>query len=114
MESNSLTDMVQNGFRVAVGATAAVIEAIQDPYKRDELARDWAEKGAETEQEARNFVDTLMNQPRSPGSSAPPPPAPGYEPTTPADTATEAELERLTDQIAALRQELERLRSEEV
>ena len=126
MDSNNLTQLLQKGLRVTLGATASLIEVLQDPEKREQnlarlrsdlsqLAEEWDTKGAMTEQEARNFVDTLLeqrNRQQAPSS---------YDPTTQASTATatptappdvQLELQELTAQIAAIRTELEKLRNE--
>jgi len=122
MNSDSLVQLLQKGFRVTLGATASLIEVLQDPEKRDEnlaklrlewsqLAEEWAEKGEITEQEARNFVDNFLskqNNQSSAGSSG----TTGSTTTTPtAPPNVQTDLEELTAQIAAIRAELEKLRS---
>ena len=73
MNSDTIVEQLQKGFRVTLGATASLVEVLQDPSKRDEniaklsqewsqLSADWAEKGEVTEQEARSFVDTILTQ----------------------------------------------------
>lgn len=122
MESQNLTDLLQQGLRVTLGATASLIEILQDPQKRDEnlnklktdlsqLADEWAEKGAVTEQEARSFVDTLLEQRQHNAPSD----APSSETTATDSTPTASPdiqlgLQELTAQIAAIRAELEKLR----
>lgn len=122
MNSDTLVQILQKGFRVTLGATATLIEVLQDPQKRNEnlsklqaewsqLSEEWAEKGAVTEQDARNFVDNLITKQRSesagstPGSSSPG----ATTPTAPPDIQTD--LHELTAQIAAIRAELEKLRN---
>jgi polyhydroxyalkanoate synthesis regulator phasin len=145
MNSDTLIQMLQKGFRVTLGATTSlvevvqdserrtenltrlqqectqtatsIVEAIQNPQKREEnlnrlqqewnqLSDEWVVKGEATEQEARTFVNTLLNQ-RS-----------GQQSTSgsgTAKTATEPtvspemqnELQELIDQIASVRTELE-------
>lgn len=128
MNSDNLTELLTKGFRVTLGAASSLVEILQDPEKRDEnltklsselnqLAQDLAEKGEVTEQEARNLVDSLLKQP---GKSQ------SQETTTKSEivdiSATpapenpppvEADLQDLTSQIAALRAELEKLRSQD-
>jgi polyhydroxyalkanoate synthesis regulator phasin len=119
MNSETLIQLLQNGFRVTLGATASLIEVVQDPQRRQEnlsklrqewseLSEEWAAKGESTEQDARNFVDTVLSQRRaqSPYPSTP---------TTPTPTApsVQTELQELTAQIATIRAELEKLRSQE-
>lgn len=119
MNSETLIQLLQNGFRVTLGATASLIEVVQDPQKRHEnlsklrqewsqLAEEWAVKGESTEQDARDFVDTVLSQRRAqnPYSSSV---------TTSVSTApsVQTELQELTAQIATIRAELEKLRSQE-
>ncbi|MBD2098081.1 hypothetical protein H6F90_23710 [Trichocoleus sp. FACHB-591] len=128
MDSNNLTYLLQKGLRVTLGATTSLIEVLQDPQKREQnlsqlrtdlsqLAEEWDAKGAMTEQEARNFVDTILEQ-RQRQQAQPP-----YDATTQAQTSTgtatpaappdvQLELQELTAQIAAIRTELEKLRSQ--
>lgn len=129
MNANDLTQLLHRGFRVTLGATASLIEILQNPHKRDEnlsklreelsqLSEEWAEKGAMTEQEARNFVDTLLERqaaqqraetstPNTSGTTA------TATSTTAASTNAQLELQELTAQIAAIRAEIERLRSQD-
>ena len=76
MNPDNLTQVIQKGFRVTLGATSFFMETLQDSNKRDEnlhklnsdfnqLTEEWAERGEMTEQEARNFVDTILNQQNS-------------------------------------------------
>jgi polyhydroxyalkanoate synthesis regulator phasin len=129
MNSDTLTELIQKGFRVTLGATATLVETLQDPQRREanlsklttelsQLAEEWETKGATTEQEARNFVDTLWreraNQATSPtaSQSAPQPPATSTGPaSTPPDV--QQDLQELTAQIAAIRAEIERLRAQD-
>lgn len=123
MDDTNLIALLQKSFHVTLGATSALIEALQDPYKREEtlarlrldfndLAQDWAAQGAVTESEARMFVNNLFHQ-SSPTSDS-------QEITT--RTATQetaatsmqnlgiqSELQSLTAQLAAIRTELEKL-----
>ncbi|XWK87339.1 MAG: hypothetical protein U7127_24570 [Phormidium sp.] len=134
MDSDSLLQLLQNGFRLSVGATAALVESLQDSQKREEflaklmqselseLAAELTNKGEITEQEAREFVDSLwerqnqpnqQNQQNSQTSSD----VPGTSATTTTDNPVvspnvQQDLQDLTTQVAALRAELEKLRSE--
>ncbi|MEA5495687.1 hypothetical protein VB834_13945 [Limnoraphis robusta Tam1] len=130
MNADNLTQILHQGFRVTLGATSSMIEMLQDSQKRSEnlekmqsqwtqLAEEWAEKGEQTELEARKFVDTLLEQQTN--SATTEPTASTY--SSPMTTTTSVsvsqptnsaqELQELTAQIAALRQELERLRGSE-
>jgi polyhydroxyalkanoate synthesis regulator phasin len=122
MNPDDIFQTLQKSFRVTLGATTAVIESIQDPYRREEnlaklrtnpaeLADELAVKGEATEREARNFVDTLMSQPMGQSSSSAPRPTAPVGPTAPADI--QADLKDLTEQIAGLRTELEQLRQQD-
>lgn len=120
MNSETLIQLLQNGFRVTLGATASLIEVVQDPQKRSEnlsklrqewsqLAEEWAVKGESTEQDARNFVDTVLTQRRAQN------PYPSTSPPMPTSTppSVQTELQELTVQIATIRAELEKLRNQE-
>jgi polyhydroxyalkanoate synthesis regulator phasin len=127
MSSDNLVQTLQTGFRITVGATASLLESLQDDRKREEnletlklewtqIADKWAEKGEQTEQEARNFVDAVISQGQSATSRPPTDSASSSAPETPAtdaDTAVQTELQELTEQIATLRKELEQLRERE-
>jgi len=124
MNPDDVLQTLQKGFRVTLGATTALVESIQNPQRREEnlaklktnpnqLADELAVKGEATEQEARTFVDGLLaqrsGQPDSGGSSftrsAPSGPT--------ASPEVQADLQDLTTQIAAMREELERLRQQD-
>lgn len=127
MNSDNLVQSLQNGLRVTLGATASLIEVLQDPQKRNEnltklsqewnqLAEEWAEKGKVTEQEARNFVDSMLAQRHHAASTDPTSPATATAPTDTSPTAPpdiQLELQELTAQIAAIRAELEKLRNQD-
>lgn len=124
MNSNNLLELVQKGFRVTLGATASLVESVQDTQKREQnlellksdvnlVVQQLAEKGEITEQEARSFLNSLMAQANDAGSTQ------SYgtsstPATTPVTTVVQPdvqlELEELTAQIAAMRTELEKLR----
>jgi polyhydroxyalkanoate synthesis regulator phasin len=125
MNSDTLTQLIQKGFRVTLGATATLVETLQDPQRREanlsklttelgQLAEELETKGATTEQEARNFVDTLWrertNQTTSQPTSQPPTPSTVSTPVAP---DVQQDLQELTAQIAAIRAEIERLRSQD-
>ena len=128
MNPDTIIESLQTGFRVAVGATASAIEMLQDSQKRDENfsklnSPDWtkiteelAEKGEATEQEARQFVENLLNQQSSsPDSDSAQAPSsnPSTSSTPSSDSEAQKELQELTEQIATLRAELERLQEQE-
>ncbi|MBW4527033.1 MAG: hypothetical protein KME18_17890 [Phormidium tanganyikae FI6-MK23] len=123
MNSDTVVRMLQRSFRVTLGATASLVEILQNPQRREanltklkleleQLTREWAEKGEVTEQEARSYVDTFVAQRRGEMNS-------GTTVTTTATTVptpspeVQLELQELTAQLAAIRAEVERLRTEE-
>ena len=125
MNNNNFLQVIQQGFRITVGATASLVETIQDPQKRtktlsqlqlelEQKTREWAQKGEVTEQEARRIIDDLLSQR-------------GWKTQTNATTnstqssstrnypesTVQSGLEELTQQIISLREELEKLRKSE-
>jgi polyhydroxyalkanoate synthesis regulator phasin len=125
MNPDTILQIVQKGFRVTLGATASLIETLQDPQRRDEnlyrlrtelnqLAEEWAAKGEMTEQEARNFVDTILSQRAAQTNGDFSSPSPSSSSTaTAAPPDVQLDLQELTAQIAAIRAELERLREQD-
>lgn len=125
MNSENLVQTIQTGFRIGVGATASLIESLQDSRLREEnletLKLDWeqiankmAEKGESTEREARNFVDTLVEKGTSTDLQSPMGTSPDFDPVVrEGDAEVKTELETLTEQIVTLRKELEQLRQQE-
>jgi hypothetical protein len=122
MNSDNLVQSLQNSLRVTVGAATSIVEGIQDPVKREEAMAtfqlDWdsmteklAEKGEKAEREAREFVEQTFTQspldPSSPSANRSTTPRP--QPSTKAAQ----ELHDLTEELTALRQELEQLRSKD-
>jgi polyhydroxyalkanoate synthesis regulator phasin len=121
MNSETVVRFLQRGFHVTLGATAAAVEILQDPQRREanlnrlrtewnQLAEEWATKGEVTEREARSYVDQVIAERQA-----------NREPRTVTTTATtvipetdhpQSELQELTAQLAAMRAELERLRQE--
>lgn len=122
MNANNLTDVLQQGFHLTLGATASLVETLQDPQKRTEnlsqisselshLTHEWAAKGETTEQEARDFVFNFLNQLRAQVPISSPTPAPITNTSTQvAPPEVQLDLQELTNQISAMRIELERLR----
>lgn len=129
MNSDNLIQLLQQGFRVSLGATTSLIESLQDAHKREEtlsrlmrsefsqLTEEWAEKGEITEREARNYVDSLLRQQTNQTTGATSETT-NTSPTTPATTTVAApdvqlEIQELTAQIAAMRAELEQMRNQD-
>jgi polyhydroxyalkanoate synthesis regulator phasin len=120
MNSDTLVQTLRKGYRVTLGATASVIESLQDAQRREEnfaklrsdpnqLIEELATKGEITEREARSFVDGVFSQTSSASSSSPSSPA--TAPVSPQTAAIQEDLQELTAQLAAIRAELERLRA---
>lgn len=117
MNSTDIAKLLQRGFYVTLGATANLLEVIQDPRKLDRqvnslfqdfdgLTDELADKGAVTESEARKLVDSLIAQqiPTSETTTI------TTIATTVVDSNVQADLQDLTQQLEDLRTELEQLR----
>ncbi|MEB3279823.1 MAG: hypothetical protein VKK42_12995 [Lyngbya sp.] len=128
MNADNLTQILHQGFRVTLGATSSMIEMLQDSQKRSEnlekiqsqwsqLAEELAEKGEQTEEEARRFVDTILeqrtNSTTTGGTTSTSSESMTTTPISVSEPDSAEELQELTAQIAALRLELERLRGSE-
>ena len=126
MYPDDLSQNLQKGFRVTLGATAALIEALQDPANSSQkfsdlgtdvnrLTEDLEVKGEITEREARQFVDSLISQVPNPFASSD---ADGGGPTITtvaspvADSLVQSDLEALTLELAAIRSEIEALKNQ--
>lgn len=113
--NSTLFNTLQQGFRITVGATAHLVETLQDPQKRqgtfqdlqqewDQRASQWAQKGTTTEMEARQYVDELLAQLRQ---KVPNVPGQNTDSHNAIDFATaKMELDRLTEEISTLKGEL--------
>ncbi len=122
MNPDNFVQLAQKGFHVTLGATAFLIETVQNPQQRDinlsrlrgdftQLTEEWEAKGESAEREARQFVDGLLSQQfnqTNQSTSAPSTPANSGSSTTSPDI--QQDLQELTLQLASLRSELERLR----
>ncbi len=125
MNSDNLFESLQKGFRVTLGAATSLVESLQDEQKRERnlsllrsdfntLVQECAQKGEITEQEARNFVDSVLTQRNNPGSTQVTDiPIDNFSRTTVAPPDVQLELQELTAQIAAIRMELEKLRNQD-
>ncbi|MBF2035906.1 MAG: hypothetical protein IGR92_10600 [Leptolyngbyaceae cyanobacterium T60_A2020_046] len=122
MNPDTLTQTIQKGFRVTLGATASLVDAIRDPQgsqaRFSEVGNDIERltalleaRGADTEREARGVVDELMTQIPNPFK-----PTPASEATVDTvarpvvDAAVQAELTALTAELSTLRQEIEAMK----
>lgn len=124
MYPDDLSQTLQKGFRVTLGATASLIEAIQDPERSSQkfsalgsdvnrLTEELEVKGESTEREARQFVDTLLSQVPNPFTSSGPQ-SEGPTITTVASPvvspSVQTDLEALTQELAEIRSEIEALK----
>jgi polyhydroxyalkanoate synthesis regulator phasin len=126
MNPDTLSQTLQKGFRVTLGATASLLEAFQDPQGSGQkfseigtdvnrLTEDLEVKGEQTEREARQFVDSLLGQmpnPFSAGDSSTMPTVNTIA-TPVVDAAVQNELESLTQELAEIRTELESLKNQQ-
>ena len=125
MNNNNFLQVIQQGFRITIGATASLVETIQDPQKRtktlsqlqlelEQKTQEWAQKGEVTEQEARRIIDNLLSQrgwktqTDTTNNSTQSSSTRNYPEST-----VQSGLEELTQQIITLREELEKLRKSE-
>ncbi len=126
MYPDDLAQTLQKGIRVTLGATASLIEAIQDPENSSQkfselgsdvnrLTEELEVKGETTEREARQLVDSLLSQVPNPFASA--------ELETRTTTITtvaspvvnvsvQNDLEALTQELAEIRQQIETLKGQ--
>ncbi len=124
MNSNSLIQVVQKGFRIAVGATADCVETLQNPQKRAEAfseiqtelrqkTQEWSIKGESTEQQAKEFVENLMNQRGWSGNRTSTGASSSTTPPNSTGSNINSGIQELTEEIIALKLELEKLRNSE-
>jgi polyhydroxyalkanoate synthesis regulator phasin len=114
MESNTIFNLIQQGFRTAVGATASVVETLQDSQKRSQILSDlntewqqkseeWAQKGMITEQEARKIIEQFFQSYTGKSSNS-------YENIEVKSVDNQSNgIQELTREIVALREEVEKL-----
>jgi polyhydroxyalkanoate synthesis regulator phasin len=120
MDKTTLFQTLQQGLHVTVGATATLIETIQDPQKRTETlselqstlhqqAQQWSEKGLVTEEEARRLIDSWLAKYKPANDNG------GAKGATEGGNITytnaQSEIQDLTEQIIALKAELEQART---
>lgn len=130
MNTDTLIELLQKGYRVTLGAASTAVEAVQDPQQTaDEfsmigtdfqrLADKLEVRGALTEKEARNFVESMMSQmPESfranfPSETASTPKTVTTVATPVIDTQLQAEVESLTAELIEIRREIEALRQQD-
>jgi hypothetical protein len=125
MNTNDITQFVQKGFHITLGAASLVADSIQSAEKRDEaiakvnrgdfntLSEELAVEGAKKDLEARQFVETLVGQmgggAQTSGASGFS--SPSSKSSSPAVPSTIVEdLKILTIQLASIREDLEKNR----
>ena len=117
MNPDNLTQIIQKGFHLTLGATSFFMETLQNSSKRDEnlnklnsdfnqLTEEWDQRGEMTEREARNFVDTILNQQNSQVNTDS-----INVPSTPVSDFVQSDIQRdlleLTQEVADLRAALQ-------
>ena len=114
MESNTVFNFIQQGFRTAVGATASMVETLQDNEKRSQVLSDfntewqqksqeWAQKGTLTEQEARKIIEQFFKGYNSNNRNS-------YEDIEVKSVNNQSNgIQELTREIVALREEVQKL-----
>ena len=129
MNTDTLIELLQKGYRVTLGAASTAVEAVQDPQRTADdfsaVGTDWERladklevRGALTEKEARNFVEGMMSQmPESfranfPSSETSSPKTVTTVATPVIDTQLQAEVESLTAELIEIRKEIEELRQQ--
>lgn len=117
--NHNLINVVQQGFRIAIGATADCVETLQDPQKRAETlselqtelsqkTQQWSEKGEVTEQQAKEFMENLMSQRGWSTNRA----STSTSNSTSTNSNINSDIQELTEEIIALKLELEKLRNQ--
>jgi polyhydroxyalkanoate synthesis regulator phasin len=136
MNTDTLIELLQKGYRVTLGAASSAVEAVQDPQRAADdfsdvgtdfqrLADRLEVRGALTEKEARNFVEGVVSQMPEPFRSvsqsfsqsvsqgAADPKTVTTVATPVVDTQLQAEVESLTAELIAIRKEIEELRQKD-
>ena len=116
---NNFFGILQTGLRTVVGATTDAIETLQDTQKRNQAftefneqwqkkSQEWVEKGEVTESQARQVIEQLIKNKGVGNSSTP------QEITIESDDVSDPYegIKELTEEIIALRAEIEKLNSD--
>jgi polyhydroxyalkanoate synthesis regulator phasin len=124
MNPETLTETIQKGVRVTLGATASLVDALRDPQASQEkfgnisdfevLSQELEAKGTDAEREARAVVDSLVSQiGQVPNPFAPTPASEATVETYASpigDPSVQTDLEALTQELSTLREEVEALK----
>lgn len=122
MDTNTLFTTIQQGFHITIGATASLLETLQDTNKREQTlsewqielsqrVQEWAEKGKITEIEARHLVEDLLKSSTSSSPSQTTIDVDPIETSSPSAVDLRHEIQQLTQQLGQLRAELEQQKS---
>jgi polyhydroxyalkanoate synthesis regulator phasin len=129
MNTDTLLELFQKGYRVTLGAASSAVEAVKDPQRAadefSEIGTDFQRlteklevRGALTEKEARDFVEGVVSQMPEPLRSVssnfsqnPTMPKTVTTVATPVvDAGLQAEVEALTAELITMRKEIDELR----
>lgn len=120
MDSNNITNILQQGFRTLIGATAEAIETIQNTEKRNQTlsqlttelqkkSQQWQEKGTLTEEEAKKIIEKLFQHQNQRSTTND-----NFTQEIEVKTADNPyqNIQQLTQDIISLRQELEKMNTQ--
>ncbi len=134
MNTDTIVELLQKGYRVTLGAASSAVEAVQDPQRAadefsavgtdfNRLADKLEVRGALTEKEARDFMEGVVSQMPEPFRSVsstfvqdttPKEPRTVTTVATPViDSGLKAEVESLTAELIAMRKEIDELRQKD-
>ena len=124
MNADSVFQYLQQGARIALGATASLGETLQDPQQREQLvaalsqqlsekAQEFSQKGEVTEREARQQLERWLDGQAQQGSNSPEQPSAATAsppPSAAAPASTQDEIRQMIETLGTLRGELARYR----
>ncbi|KPQ36764.1 MAG: bZIP transcription factor [Phormidesmis priestleyi Ana] len=132
MNTDTLLELFQKGYRVTLGAASSAVEAVQDPQRAadefsavgtdfQQLADKLEVRGALTEKEARDFVEGVASQLPEPfrsvstsfGQASNSPKTVTTVATPVVDASLQAEVESLTAELVAMRKEIDELKQKD-
>ncbi len=134
MNTDSIIELLQKGYRVTLGAASSAVEAVQDPQRAadefsavgtdfNRLANKLEVRGALTEKEARDFMQGMVSQMPEPfrsvsstfvDNTTPREPKTVTTVATPVvDVGLQSEVESLTAELIAMRKEIDELRQKD-
>lgn len=134
MNTDIIIELLQKGYRVTLGAASSAVEAVQDPQRAadefsavgtdfNRLADKLEVRGALTEKEARDFMEGVVSQMPEPfrsvsstfvqNTTSKEPKTVETVATPVVDASIKAEVESLTAELIAMRQEINELRQKD-